>query len=141
MKMISAAIAGFVIQAIGLYAFVIIADSAWASPGKDLVMATTFFSMATLLLFANRPYTVKRAMAISALLAAGYLVAHSLLAITLFAGLLKDIPVPSGRYFQAIAEIFAVLFGLYFLGSAVASLANRAIVWRNRSRESGATQK
>ena len=127
MRIISAATVGFVIQAIGLCAFALIANGVWASPGKELVIAITCLSMAVLLFFANRPYTIKRSILISALLAAGYLVAFHVLGIAFFSGLLKDFRVLSTEYLQTISSIFGVLFGLYFLGSAIAGFVDKFV--------------
>jgi hypothetical protein len=122
MRVLSAAIAGFVIQAMGLGAFVAIADSTWALPGKQAVIVITFLLMAALLFFANRPYVFKRSVAVSILLALGYLGAYHLLGAIFFPGLFKDLQIPSVEHFWAILPIFGLLFVLYLAGSALVGL-------------------
>jgi hypothetical protein len=118
MSILLAAITGLVVQGIGLGAFIVIANTPWASPGKQVVVVLTFVSMLVLLFFASKPYVFKRSVALSALLALGYLIAYHVLGAIFFPSLLKDMAIPSIEHLRAIAPIFGLLFVLYLVGTA-----------------------
>jgi hypothetical protein len=114
------AVAGFVLQTIGLAAFIAIASTSWNASGKLLVVGASFLAMALLLLFANSPYRFSRSVVQSALLALGFLIAHQSLTILFFRGLLKDIEIISIEHLRTVIAIFGLLFVMYLAGSVVA---------------------
>lgn len=134
MKLVSAVAAGFIIQLTGLSAFILIARSGWASPGKQLVIVIVFILMTVLLAFANKPYVLQRSVILSALLALAYLVGYYVLGATLFPGLMKDLSILSVEDLQAVGSVFGTLFVLYVAGSAVLGLLQNAISRSNKAK-------
>ncbi len=135
MRIFIVAMIGFAIQAIGLVTFITTAKSSWAATTKPVVIGTTVLALAVLLLFANNQYRFLRSVAISALLALGYLVAYHTLGILFFPALLMDLQIPSIEHMRAVMPIFGLLFVLYLMGSFAASMFDKFILSRRiRSR-------
>ena len=125
MRTLTVAVAGFVIQTIGLLTFVAVAS--WNGIGKFLAVGIGILAMVTLLRIANSPYRFSRSVVQSALLALGFLLAHHTLALLFFPGLLKDVEIPSIEHFRIGGVTFAFLFTVYLAGSA-------ALGWFEKSR-------
>lgn len=127
MSILSAACVGLAIQAAGLGTFVLVARTAWATPGKQLVILATFCSMAALLFVANRPYTFTNSFTLSLLLALGYLLSYHVLGATVFPSLLKDFDIPSIEHTKAVAPVLGLLFLLYFVGGGLVGLLQKIL--------------
>jgi hypothetical protein len=125
MRTFIVAVAGLVLQTIGLVAFVGVSTVSWNASGKWLVIGVSALAMGLLLLWANSPYRFSRSVVQSALLALGFLIAHHALGILFSPGLLKDIEIPSIEHLRIEGIIFVVLFTLYLAGSVVAGMLSK----------------
>lgn len=110
----------------------LIAQSALATPGKQLTILLTAIGLLTVLWIATRLLNWARLLALYALLSLGYLFSYHALAFIAFPKLLKDISTLSAEHFGVAVRIFVFLFTSYLILGSVLILLRKLSGWYRR---------
>jgi hypothetical protein len=124
MKFSKAILAGLAIQLVAVAAFVLISKTLITGEWfKGAVIAVGFVAMTVLIVTAMKSRSMAYMALLAAIFALGFLVAWDVLAALFFPVLMQELPFGSDVYVKRNAQVFAILFVLYFCVGGVAKLS------------------
>jgi hypothetical protein len=126
MKLFKLTIAGFLIQALGLIAFILVSRTSVAAIGKPAVIALFTLALMLVLWFSFKWISTRSSLIyLPALLAFGYVVAFHVVGMVAFHGLLSDWDFSLG-YLLLLLRMAAIMFVLYAIAAGFLFLLKKA---------------
>jgi len=117
---------GILIELISLLAFIGIAHSSFANPGKDITYVVFFAAMAALLFVAVIKLSVRQLSLLAFFLSLGCELIQEILGFLFFPGLVKDLAFFSLDHLQAMILATVVFFGIFAGGLLTAFVLVKA---------------
>lgn len=126
MKFFQLTLAGFLVQGLGLIAFILVSRTNAAALGKPAVIALFMFAMLLMLWFSFKWISTRSSLIyLPGLLALGYVVAFHVVGMIAFHGLLSDWAF-SLSYLLPLLRTAAIVFVLYAIAAGIIFLLKKA---------------
>ena len=126
-KLIFFAIVGFALQTIAILGFIGIAQTEWATPGKQVVIISFLIGMSSLIYMASETISVRGLLSLSAILSLWLVTVYELLGFSVFPGLVKDTTFLSLENIKGTLLFLAIIFSCYVAGALSFSFIRKKV--------------